>query len=179
MTPVITETGPVATTIRRWAARPYDGEYFNPIRLTACSSLNPEECVLQGTCELHSGRSPERAVRSMALGMAVEELPEMTVVKQFNYVGPVAEINDLEAERDLLSKSLSSDFWPRLRELGERGALGIIRLRQLGRLLVPPHAFARSPASMDWFEEGEWTLSTELALAEIAGAPGDVRAEDW
>jgi hypothetical protein len=49
----------------------------------------------------------------------------------------------------------------------------------MGRLLVPPHALAQSFGTLEWLDGDEWTLSTELALAEVAGAQGDIHREDW
>jgi hypothetical protein len=166
-------------TIERWAARPSAGEYLRPLVLATCTSPTPAQCPLQGTCELHSAESPEWAIRSLARGIGAEKLPQTTHVKRFRFVGPVAEVDDREAERRLVAKSMVSALWPELRELAEQRNMGVIELRQMGRLLVPPHALAQSFGTLEWLDGDEWTLSTELALAEVAGAQGDIHREDW
>ena len=160
---------------RRWAARRPDARYLREIELAPCNSTSPDNCLLRGIRELPWGASPREAIRSLVQEEAPSVWPAKTTVRLFDFVGPVAQIDDREAEAELLSTEIVSPIWDDLRGLATDRQLGMIELNQLKRLMVPVMALPESGAKVDWVPAPESTLLTRLAFEGANEAAG----EDW
>lgn len=160
--------------LRRWAARRPDAKhYLRRIELAPCASPSPANCLLRGTRELPWGQNPQAAIRTLIQGEAQTDWPEKATVRLFDFVGPIAQIDDWEAEADLLSPKVVSPIWEELRELASGRRLGVIELSQSQRLMVPVMAMRESGARVEWATAPESTFPTSLAFGSSEGT------EDW
>lgn len=150
----------------RWAARRPDARYLREVPLSPCTHEAEGICPLRGTRELPWGRNPQEAIRSLVASEPPEERCELTTVRRFSYLGPVAQFDDYEAESLLMSPAHASPHWDELRSIAARRRLGMIELKNLKRLMVPILAMRRSESTMHWLREPESSFRTDLALED-------------
>jgi len=176
--PATTQVDIEVKTFRGWAAkRPEAVGYLREVELAPCASSAPEACLLRGTRELPWGRDPGAAIRTLVMDEEPASWPTTSTVRPFDFKGPVALIDDVAAETELLSTQVSSPIWDDLRGLAGGRRLGAIELSQMKRLMVPIFAFTESGARVDWARGPESVFLTALAFPSST-SEGEVEAED-
>ncbi|HEU4706604.1 MAG TPA: hypothetical protein VFS64_05430 [Solirubrobacterales bacterium] len=174
--PALTQVDVEVRTFNGWAARrPEDRRYLRRVDLAPCTSSSPDACLLRGTCELPWGEDPGAAIRTLVTGEATQVWSETTTTRKFAFEGPVAQIDDVATETELLSTESASPLWESLRGLATDRRLGMIELNQLKRLMVPIFAFGESGAQVNWMLGPESVFPTALAFPGVEAGED----EDW
>jgi hypothetical protein len=178
--PVASQVEIEEKTFSGWAAKwPEAEDYLRDVELAPCASAEPESCLLRETRELSWGEDPQAAIRALVGEEEPGSWPETTALRPFDYQGPVAQINDVAAETELLSSEVASSIWDDLRGLAGDRRLGVIELNQLKRLMVPVFALRESGASFAWAPARESVLKTALALPLRPEVGHEDSEEDW
>lgn len=152
--------------VSAWAARSAQEEsYLRRLRLAPCTSEAPERCLLRGSLGLPWGETPGAAIRALLSGVDPVDWPETVGLRLFDFSGPLADIDDEDAEEGLLSPSLPSPLWDEIRDSAAERQVGLIRLNQLSQLIVPVLALRASGGALEWSPHCcESILRPELAF---------------